>query len=312
MNAYEAGFTVLVADDSPVSRALVQSVLKPRQYTVLVATNGSEALDLFARHRPAMVITDWLMPDLSGIELCQRIRAESADSYTYLILLTGVVEKDKIVKGLEAGADDYLTKPFHADELVARVRAGRRIVELQRELEAKSRWLEQLALTDALTGLPNRRAIEDWAARQLKGAARHDYFYWIVMADLDRFKSVNDTLGHEAGDAVLKRFAEILRTHLRKSNNSGRFGGEEFLLVLTHTNADGVRLVVDRIRQQFSGTQFFFGGQSLVVTASFGAAGFLGRTAPDLHHLLAEADRALYLAKSNGRNRLEIIPPATQ
>lgn len=183
MNAHRAAFTILVADDSPVSRALVQNTLAAEQYTVAMAVSGREALDLFEKHRPAMVITDWLMPDLSGLELCQHIRRDSRNSYTYVILLSGVAEKEQVVKGLQAGADDYLTKPFHPEELLARVRAGRRIVELQQELEAKNRWLKQLALTDTLTELPNRRAIEDWASRQLRGAARHGHSVWFVMVD---------------------------------------------------------------------------------------------------------------------------------
>lgn len=309
MNAHRAAFTILVADDSPVSRALVQNTLAAEQYTVAMAVSGREALDLFEKHRPAMVITDWLMPDLSGLELCQHIRRDSRNSYTYVILLSGVAEKEQVVKGLQAGADDYLTKPFHPEELLARVRAGRRIVELQQELEAKNRWLKQLALTDTLTELPNRRAIEDWASRQLRGAARHGHSVWFVMVDLDHFKSVNDTYGHAAGDAVLKRFAEILKTNMRWSDNCGRFGGEEFLLVFSHAKADTLHVVVDRIREHFAAEKFHFGGRCLSVTASFGAAGFAGTEAPDVQLLLTQADKALYAAKCKGRNRLEIALP---
>ena len=137
---------------------------------------------------------------------------------------------------LTAGADDYLTKPFHARELLARLGVGRRLVNLHRQLEAKNLLLEELALTDGLTGLPNRRAVEAWAVRQLKGAARHGFPFWVALADLDRFKKVNDTYGHDAGDTVLKKFAEILKANTRSSNMCARFGGEEFLLVLTHVN----------------------------------------------------------------------------
>src|SRR6266704_6192086 len=210
-------FKILVADDSPLYRKLVEETLAHEQYTLCLAKNGREASDLLTEYRPALVITDWEMPDITGIELCARIRRDEA-AYTYIILLTSKADKDQIVSGLAAGADDYLTKPFHSGELLARVAVGRRIVDLHREIQAKNRLLEELALTDSLTGLPNRRAIEDWAVRQLNGAVRHGVPFWVVMADLDSFKNVNDTHGHQAGDTVLKKFAELLRANTRASN----------------------------------------------------------------------------------------------
>ncbi len=230
LDATARDFKVLVADDSPIYRKLVEHTLAEKQYAVLFAKSGREAIDLFSEHQPSLVITDWMMPDLSGIELCEHIRNHPRQTYTYLIILTGITEKNKLVKGLAAGADDYLTKPFHSDELLARVGVGRRIVELHRQLEAKNRLLEELALTDPLTGLPNRRAIEEWATRQLSGAARYGFSFLVVLADLDHFKAVNDTHGHDAGDTVLKKFAEILKTNSRQSDICGRIGGEEFLL----------------------------------------------------------------------------------
>src|SRR5216684_3734198 len=176
-------FKILVADDSPLYRKLVEETLGREQYVVCLAKNGREASDLLAEHHPALVITDWEMPDLTGIELCGQIRCDRS-SYTYIILLTGNSEKDQIIKGLAAGADDYLTKPFHPGELLARVAVGRRIAELHRQLQAKNRLLEELALTDSLTELPNRRAIEQWAPRELSGAVRHGFDFWVVMADL--------------------------------------------------------------------------------------------------------------------------------
>lgn len=305
MKNLRADLTVLVADDSEVSRQSVQHALATEQYRVLAAVSGREALDLFATHRPAVVITDWLMPDLSGLELCQRIREESQDSYAYIILLTVLTDKSKVVKGLEAGADDYLTKPFHPEELLARVRAGLRIVKLQRQLEAKNRRLGEMARDDALTGILNRRAMLDWAESQLHGAKRYGHSVWIVMADLDHFKLVNDTYGHDAGDTVLTRFAQILKVNIRQSDNCGRLGGEEFLLVMTHLDADGLRVVVERIRQQFAVQRFSSHSESFVVTASFGAA-MAEAEAPDLRRLLMKADAALYAAKRSGRNRMEI------
>jgi PleD family two-component response regulator len=167
-------FQILVVDDSRLYRKLVEETLAREQYAVCFGKNGREASDLLAAQRPAVVITDCEMPDITGVELCGQIR-RNPSSYTYIILLTGNTDKDQIMTGLSAGDDDYLTKPFQSGELLARVAVGRRIVELYREIQVKNRLLEDLALKDSLTGLPNRRAIEDWAERQLSGAARQGF-----------------------------------------------------------------------------------------------------------------------------------------
>jgi two-component system cell cycle response regulator len=304
MVASTQDFKILVADDSRLYRKLVEETLAQEQYAVCFAKNGREARDLLAEHRPALVITDWEMPDITGIELCGKIRSDRG-SYTYIILLTSNADKDQIIKGLAAGADDYLTKPFHSGELLARIAVGRRIAELHREIQSKNRLLEELALTDPLTGLSNRRAIEDWAVRQLSGAARHGFPFWVAMADLDSFKSVNDTYGHEAGDVVLKRFADLLKANTRASNICGRIGGEEFVVVITHVEKPNVQIAVDRIRRQLEAERFAFEGNSLGVTASFGISGFQGGESPKFSQLVREADTALYAAKRAGRNRIE-------
>jgi len=298
-------FKILAVDDSAVSRKLVEHSLTGKRYSVVFAKNGREALGLFAEHRPAVVITDWDMPDIGGLELCRRIRCDFQGFYSHLILLTSNTDKRQVVEGLAAGADDYLTKPFHEGELVARVEVGLRIVDLHRQIQAKNRLLEEMALTDALTGLPNRRAVDVWASRQLSAAARHNFSIWVVMADLDSFKKVNDTYGHDAGDTVLKSFAGILKTHTRQSDICARLGGEEFLVMMTHSDRDGTKTAVDRIRKQFEAKKFTFETNTLTVTASFGVAGFRGTKPPDLGTLVARADAALYTAKKKGRNRIE-------
>ena len=227
MNKSGNGIQILVVDDSPVSRKVLEHALSDEPYTLLFAKSGEEALRFFQEHRPAVVITDWMLPDSSGPELCQRIRSDAQHSYTYIILLTSMTEKDSVVKGLAAGADDYLTKPFDSSELLARIGVGGRIIALHREIEEKNRLLEEAARTDHLTGLANRRAIEEWANRQLRGAARHGYPFWVVIADLDSFKSVNDNHGHAAGDAVLQKFAEILKENTRASDLSGLLDGTQ-------------------------------------------------------------------------------------
>lgn len=297
---------ILVADDSAVYRKLIEQTLSEKHYSLVFAKNGRETVKLFAEHKPALVIVDWIMPDVTGIEICKHIRSESQDSYTYIVLLTGKSEKESVVEGLAAGADDYLTKPFHHEELIARVGVGRRIMGLQREIETKNALLKELALTDTLTGLPNRRAIEDWAMRQLSGAARYGFPFWVTVADLDHFKTVNDNYGHDAGDTVLKGFAEILKRHSRRSDICGRIGGEEFLLVLTHATEENAVTVIDRVRTELEATKFSFAGKNITVTASFGMAGFAGTRAPDFSRLVAQADASLYSAKRRGRNRVEV------
>src|SRR5260370_30140581 len=183
---------VLAADDSAVSRKLVEHALSEEQYSLVFAKSGRETIDLFAEHHPAMVIVDWIMPDVTGIEICQHIRSRSQASYTYIIVLTGKSGKESVVERLAAGADDYLTKPFHHEGLIARVGEGRRISALQREIEAKNLLLKELRLTDALTGLPNRRAIEDWATRQLTGPPSYAFPSSSALANFDHFNPPND------------------------------------------------------------------------------------------------------------------------
>ncbi len=245
------------------------------------------------------------MPDISGLELCQKIRNDFPQNFAHIILLTSNTDKEQVVEGLAAGADDYLTKPFHQGELRARVNVGLRVVELHRQVQAKNRQLEEMALTDPLTGLANRRAIDIWITRQLSAAARHDFPIWVAICDLDHFKKVNDTYGHEAGDMVLKGFAQILKTNTRQSNICGRQGGEEFLNIITHVERDNSVIAFERIRKQMETQKFTFNNQVFSVTTSIGIAGFRGAKPPTFADLLAQADEALYKAKHKGRNRIE-------
>ena len=309
MQSVDEQIKVLVADDSAVFRKLVEQTLSEERYSLSFAKTGHETIQQFAKLTPALVIVDWEMPDLTGIEICQHIRSRSQESYTYIIFLTGKSEKERVVEGLAAGADDYLTKPFHREELIARVGVGLRIITLHREIEAKNVLLKELALTDALTTLPNRRAIEEWATRQLSGASRYGFPFWVAVADLDHFKSINDNYGHEAGDDVLKAFSEILKRNSRRSDICGRTGGEEFLLILTHATGQNAKIVLDRVRSELEATKFNFDGTPVSVTASFGLAGFTGSQAPDFSRLVAQADAALYSAKRLGRNRVELAQP---
>jgi len=305
MNQSGPSLSVLVVDDSPVCRKLVEQALEGQEYSVTFAKSGREALGMFTQIAPDIVVTDWMMPDVSGVELCERIRRTEL-AYTYVILLTSISDKDMIIKGLAAGADDYLTKPFDLGELNARIGVGRRIICLQRDIEAKNLLLQEAARTDSLTGLPNRRAIEEWAERQIRGAKRHGYPLWVVLADLDSFKNVNDTYGHDAGDLVLRKFSELLRGTTRASDICGRMGGEEFVMVMTHVERKDIVPTIDRLREQFACMIFRFGTNTASVTSSFGVAGFDAKGCHEFSQLLRRADAALYAAKRAGRNRIEL------
>ena len=298
---------ILIIDDSPVARKLAEFALCHRGYDLIFAKTGREAIELFRDHKPLLVLMNWTLPDTTGEELCRYIRSMSEDAHTYIIVLTARTDKNCLVRALSAGADDYLTKPFHTDELVARVGAGFRLAELCRRIARQNALLEELALTDALTALPNRRAIENWAQNQLGNAVRHGFPFWVVLADLDHFKHVNDAFGHDAGDAVLKHFSKILKSQLRKGDMCGRSGGEEFLIIMTYLNRDGVYKAIDRIRLELQMSPLQLRDSTVAVTASFGIAGFEQNDMPPaLKTLHSLADSALYSAKKAGRNRIEI------
>jgi two-component system cell cycle response regulator len=309
MNDHRYIYDLLVVDDSPVYRKLVEQVLESEPFRMHFARNGREALQMIEECSPSIVLTDWMMPDFSGLELCKKIRADASRPYTYVILMTSNTEKGNVVKGLEAGADDYLTKPFDPGEMLARIGVGRRIIDLNRELAAKSRRLEEAARTDPLTGLPNRRAIEEWTFKQLRGAARHGFSLWVVIGDIDSFKTINDSFGHDAGDIVIKTFAEMLKRCTRASDICGRLGGDEFLLVVTHVEPEQIEVTVNRFREQFAALSFPFQGRSANVTASFGVAGCSGKELPEFGSLVRKADQMLYEAKRAGRNAFRISYP---
>jgi two-component system, cell cycle response regulator len=302
----EQDMQVLVVDDSRVYLKLVSDALYYQPYSVLVAQTGREAMDILAQQAPPIVITDWLLPDVSGLQLCEWIRSNAPKGYTYVILLTSMSDKENIVKGLEAGADDYLTKPFDPDELKARLGAGRRIVGLCREIEVLTRQIEQSARVDPITGLPNGRAVEEWATRQLKGAIRHGFPVWAVLADVDCIQRISETCGRDAGNTVLKEFAQILRDTSETSDICGRLDGGEFVSVLTHVGQADVEAIVERYRRCLEEHKFSFHKEIGPVTASFGAAGLEGMVAPDFPSLVLKAENALSAARSAGGNSIRI------
>jgi diguanylate cyclase (GGDEF)-like protein len=297
---------VLIADDSAVCRKLFEDILRGEAYSVCYASNASEAMEICNEKSPAIVVTDWFMPDFSGLDLCRYIRAGDSSRYTYVILVTGNPDRNGVLEALEAGADDYVVKPFDAGEMLARIGVGRRIVELHRQLEDRSAKLEEAARTDDLTGLPNRRAIEAWAEKQLRGAARHGFPVWVVLGDLDSFKEINDSYGHEAGDTVLRTFADTLRRLTRISDMCGRLGGDEFLIVVSHVSAVNIELAINRFRELLGALTFSFAGQRVRISATFGVAGCESGNVRDFDALVRKADQMLYEAKRAGRNCVRV------
>ena len=251
---------------------------------------------------PRLAVVDWMMPGMDGLEVCRRIRQRTTP-YAYVILLTARDRQEDVLTGLDAGADDFLTKPFDAVELRARLRSGERVLELQEALFAAVEALRDQATRDALTGLLNRGLVLDGLARELHRAEREERPLSVVVSDIDHFKLVNDTHGHLAGDAALRQTADRMRSVLRGYDLIGRYGGEEFLVVLPGCAIDCAEQVAERIREAVAGEPVDAAGAKVSVTMSLGVA--CAEPGTDVYSLIKAADDALYRAKDNGRNRVE-------
>ncbi len=315
----EPAATILLAEDDPVTRMLMTRFLKKAGYEVDAVANGSEALDrMTARYYP-MLVTDWEMPEMDGVALCKAVRNMQLDGYVYALLLTARDAKEHIIAGLEAGADDYLVKPVHEAELIARLNAGRRILNLEQSLRAANQRNRILSITDALTGAYNRRYLMEQLPRELERCRRYAYPLSVLMCDVDHFKKINDARGHAAGDEVLQQFAARVQKSIRTNSDwVARYGGEEFLVVLPETPHEGAMHVAEKLREVISATPFATRTGDCTVTASFGLAS-TGPNGPDIllkvDALIRTADECLYQSKQDGRNRssgLEITSMATK
>jgi diguanylate cyclase (GGDEF)-like protein len=293
---------ILIADDSNVSRHLLESIVKKWGYQVITTADGNQAWDALQQpDAPRMAILDWMMPGLTGPEVCRLVRQKGIEPYTYILLLTSRTQKEDVIEGMTAGADDYVVKPFDQQELNVRLRAGRRIIDLQDELLKAQAALRYQATHDALTGVNNRGQITE----VLEGCVAKAGPLGVIMLDIDKFKLVNDTFGHAAGDAVLVATAERLTCALSEQDTLGRYGGEEFLVVTRRTPAE-LPAFAEMLRQRIAGEPVLAGGQEFAVTASFGVASRNGAQIEAGSELLKAADDALYTAKHQGRNRVVV------
>ena len=284
---------------------MIESHLKEWGFDFACARDGKEAWKLLTkRDAPRLALLDWVLPEIDGVEICRRLRSRSEDEhYTYIILLTAKNRKDEMLEAMAAGADDFLAKPFDPHELKARLLGGQRIVELQQKLVSANTALQFAASHDFLTGVWNRSEILTFMQRELARARRDATSVGIVLVDIDHFKKVNDEFGHDSGDSVLKEITKRFSTSLREYDGIGRYGGEEFLLVIPGCDLSTTVRRADQIRELISSQPISTPLGPKTVTVSMGATVAESSTNSDL--LLRRADAALYQAKRNGRNRVE-------
>jgi two-component system, cell cycle response regulator len=299
--------TILLAEDDPVTRMLMTRFLKKAGYEVDAVADGTEALDHMTKRYYPFLVTDWEMPEMDGVELCKAVRNLQLDGYVYALLLTARNAKEHIIAGLEAGADDYLIKPVHEPELIARLNTGRRILALEHSLRVANERNRILSVTDALTGAFNRRYLMDQLPRELERCRRYGNPLSVIMCDVDHFKQVNDVRGHAAGDDVLQQFAARMQRSIRANSDwVARLGGEEFLIVLPETGYEGAIFVAEKIRAIMTDSPFLTRAGDIAVTGSFGVASTEAQ-GPDLslksETLIRSADECLYTSKQQGRNR---------
>ena len=315
-SAERKGLRILAVDDDPVSLRLLEHHLTRDGHHVTRAVNGRQALIIALESNPQLVVTDWMMPEMDGIELCKALRRSNEARGTYIILLTGREDEDRVVEAFDAGADEYVVKPFNAKILLARVRAGQRMIELREQVERDrqardrqvaemavlNRKLEAAAMTDVLTKLPNRRFAMRKLEEEVNAALTASTSLSVVMIDIDHFKQVNDRFGHDMGDLVLRETAGVLRSTVRKGDSVSRLGGEEFLVICSKATLAQAAMTAERVRSAVAEHVIGFGFDRSV-TVSLGVASMESGTR-NVDELLKAADRRVYGAKAGGRNQV--------
>jgi diguanylate cyclase (GGDEF)-like protein len=296
--------TILVGDNSQVVREVLRWHLESHGYQVIEAADGAESVTLARKAKPAVILLSVELPTLNGHQALSRLKADPDVRDTPVVFITGHTETDDVVEGLRLGAHDYLRKPFEPAEVIARVSAAVRVKELQDDLRARNAELDRIARSDPLTGLANRRHLDEQLAAHAASAARHHHELSVAVVDIDNFKSVNDTFGHNAGDTVLREVARRIAVSARVEDIVGRWGGEEFIVILPHCGVDGATVVSERIRRAVAATPVRAEhGIAIPVTVSVGCTGGTDEVAVE------RADAALYAAKKGGRNRTVVLEP---
>jgi two-component system cell cycle response regulator len=296
---------ILIAEDEPVQRRVLQSLLLKWGHDVVVATDGDQAWSVLTEPSPPdLAILDWMMPAMDGLRICKELRSIPGRPYTYILILTGRDHKEDLVETLEAGADDYLTKPFDARELKARLHSGKRLLDLQNQLLKANNALQIRASHDGLTGLLNREAVLEALSNEFARSRRDRKPVGLILADIDHFKNVNDTYGHAIGDVVLRHTAHAIRSVVRTYDAVGRCGGEEFLVVLPGCDIAAAKQKAEQIRLAVCATPIPISESGFVsVTLSLGVVSAGGTE--NSEEVLKSADEALYQAKREGRNRVQ-------
>ena len=300
-----ASFTIAIVDDDPAIRRLVRLFLKRAGFETLECTTGEEARTALLSQPWDLAILDRKLPDMDGVVLAQELKANNDFRTRYIIMLTGEDEQADKIEGLELGADDYITKPFQHPELLARIRAGKRIVDLQKELLETNKRLELLSITDGLTRLHNHRHFQDELARAFEESNRYQRPLSLAMIDIDFFKKFNDTHGHAVGDDVLRRAAELYQSSARSTDLVARYGGEEFAVMMPETMLDDAVTFAEKIRHLVETTPLQTQAGPLNVTVSVGVASVPQSRIQSARELIVAADKALYRAKKNGRNQVQ-------
>jgi diguanylate cyclase (GGDEF)-like protein len=301
-------FPVLLVEDNPLLRRIMEDLITAAGFPVTVAADGAAALEQLERRHHPIVVTDWVMPGMDGLELCRALRRRAAEHYTYILLVTAQGGREEMLAGLEAGADEYLVKPVNPAELSARLKIARRILALEQNLKRSLEAITRLSLRDPLTEAYNRRFLVERLPQEIKRAYRYQRPLSLVLLDLDHFKVVNDIHGHQAGDTVLRECVRLTQEGVRDDVDwLVRYGGEEFVVVLPETDHAGALIVAERLRARLAAHAVPWNGAGLRVTASFGVATlalFPEKRHHSLESLLEAADRCLYRAKEEGRNRV--------
>lgn len=298
---------ILIAEDDEITQLILQKLLEREGYEVILTNDGLEAWNVFQEKREEidMVITDWLMPKMDGLELCKKIRDLDLSHYVYLIFITVRERREDIVIGLEAGADDYIPKPFDPHELLSRVRSGKRVIEIDKQQRKVQKKFERLSLSDELTKVLNRRGIFRRLKEEVDRSSREKYFFSIMMLDIDNLKEVNDRYGHDAGDKVLCEVVRRIKTCCRPYDAMGRYGGDEFLVIVPAEEKDMVYKLTERFHMAICEKPFEVDNKYMNITVSIGVA-FVSTLNYEPEEIIKKADECLIKAKTAGKNMIVI------